>query len=91
MIDESSSTHTWAVRVPASSANLGAGFDVLGMALRRHDVLLLVRARVIWTKQTAYNEHVAGFQFEQLKTVDQETIRELITKPKASPDVRQTA
>ena len=33
MIDESSSTHTWAVRVPASSANLGAGFDVLGMAL----------------------------------------------------------
>jgi homoserine kinase len=24
---------TWAIRVPASSANLGAGFDVLGMAL----------------------------------------------------------
>jgi homoserine kinase len=27
---------TWAVRVPASSANLGAGFDVLGMALTLH-------------------------------------------------------
>jgi homoserine kinase len=26
----------WAVRVPASSANLGAGFDVLGMALGLH-------------------------------------------------------
>jgi homoserine kinase len=26
----------WAVRVPASSANLGAGFDVLGMALNLH-------------------------------------------------------
>ena len=26
----------WAVRVPASSANLGAGFDVLGMALTLH-------------------------------------------------------
>jgi len=27
---------TWSVRVPASSANLGAGFDVLGMALDLH-------------------------------------------------------
>lgn len=26
----------WAVRIPASSANLGAGFDVLGMALTLH-------------------------------------------------------
>jgi homoserine kinase len=26
----------WAIRVPASSANLGAGFDVLGMALSIH-------------------------------------------------------
>ena len=26
----------WSVRVPASSANLGAGFDVLGMALTLH-------------------------------------------------------
>lgn len=26
----------WAIRVPASSANLGAGFDVLGMALALH-------------------------------------------------------
>lgn len=30
------SEHTWSVRVPASSANLGAGFDVLGMALTLH-------------------------------------------------------
>lgn len=29
-------TIEWAVRVPASSANLGAGFDVLGMALALH-------------------------------------------------------
>lgn len=29
-------SETWAVRVPASSANLGAGFDVLGMALTLH-------------------------------------------------------
>ncbi len=29
-------TADWAVRVPASSANLGAGFDVLGMALTLH-------------------------------------------------------
>lgn len=28
--------HGWAVQVPASSANLGAGFDVLGMALTLH-------------------------------------------------------
>ncbi len=28
--------HPWVVRVPASSANLGAGFDVLGMALTLH-------------------------------------------------------
>ncbi len=27
---------SWAIRVPASSANLGAGFDVLGMALTLH-------------------------------------------------------
>lgn len=27
---------TWAIRVPASSANLGAGFDVLGMAVSLH-------------------------------------------------------
>ncbi len=27
---------TWAVRVPASSANLGAGFDVFGMAVTLH-------------------------------------------------------
>jgi homoserine kinase len=26
----------WAIRVPASSANLGSGFDVLGMALSLH-------------------------------------------------------
>ncbi|NNE11918.1 MAG: homoserine kinase [Ilumatobacter sp.] len=30
------STPTWSVRVPASSANLGSGFDVLGMALSVH-------------------------------------------------------
>jgi homoserine kinase len=30
------SADAWAVRVPASSANLGAGFDVLGMALSLH-------------------------------------------------------
>ncbi len=29
-------TADWAIRVPASSANLGAGFDVLGMALTLH-------------------------------------------------------
>lgn len=29
-------TDRWSVRVPASSANLGAGFDVLGMALTLH-------------------------------------------------------
>ncbi len=29
-------TGAWAIRVPASSANLGAGFDVLGMALTLH-------------------------------------------------------
>lgn len=27
---------SWAIRVPASSANMGAGFDVLGMALTLH-------------------------------------------------------
>lgn len=32
-----STTHgRWAIRVPASSANLGCGFDVLGMALTLH-------------------------------------------------------
>ena len=30
------STNPWAIRVPASSANLGAGFDVLGMAVTLH-------------------------------------------------------
>ena len=30
------SADAWAVRVPASSANLGAGFDVFGMALTLH-------------------------------------------------------
>ena len=29
-------TDDWAIRVPASSANLGAGFDVLGMAVTLH-------------------------------------------------------
>ena len=29
-------TARWAIRVPASSANLGAGFDVLGMAVMLH-------------------------------------------------------
>ena len=29
-------TDHWAIQVPASSANLGAGFDVLGMALTMH-------------------------------------------------------
>lgn len=32
----SSTPSRWAVRVPASSANIGAGFDVLGMALSLH-------------------------------------------------------
>ena len=31
-----SAASDWAIRVPASSANLGAGFDVLGMALDLH-------------------------------------------------------
>jgi homoserine kinase len=31
-----SNTNNWLVRTPASSANLGAGFDVLGMALTVH-------------------------------------------------------
>ncbi|MFP5489338.1 MAG: hypothetical protein ACLGHQ_13655, partial [Acidimicrobiia bacterium] len=30
------STSDWLVRVPGSSANLGAGFDVLGMAVGVH-------------------------------------------------------
>lgn len=34
--DRSTSGRRWAVRVPASSANLGAGFDVLGMAVTLH-------------------------------------------------------
>jgi len=32
----SAASTDWAIRVPASSANLGAGFDVLGMALALH-------------------------------------------------------
>ena len=34
--DDARAADEWAVRVPASSANLGPGFDVLGMALTLH-------------------------------------------------------
>lgn len=44
----------WAVRVPASSANLGAGFDVLGMALTLHAE---VGVGAVPTGATAVDEH----------------------------------
>lgn len=65
--------------------------DELGMALRRHDVLLLVRATVVWLREPNFNEHVAGFQFSQLQASDGETIRELLSRSNEKVDVAKSA
>ncbi len=49
------------VRVPASSANLGPGFDALGMALSLHAVLGTGRALADDTSSRAVDEHHPAF------------------------------
>ena len=54
----------WSVRVPASSANLGAGFDVLGMALGLHAEVGIGRAP--GGGRTADQFHPAAVAFKRL-------------------------
>lgn len=57
-------TTDWAVRVPASSANLGPGFDVLGMALSLHAYIGVGEAPV--GSQAVDRYHPADIAFRRL-------------------------
>jgi len=55
--NKSASARTIVLRVPASTANLGAGFDCFGLAL---GLYLDVRARVLPTQEKAFRASYAG-------------------------------
>ncbi|MHB1434041.1 MAG: homoserine kinase, partial [Streptosporangiaceae bacterium] len=55
------------VRVPATSANLGPGFDALGLALGLHDLVIVgVIERGLSIKVTGVGEDAAGFGGDHL-------------------------
>lgn len=65
--------------------------DSIGLALRRHDVLLLVRAKVVWESSATFNDRLAGFQFMDLQDDDKETLRELILRSQETVSVSKSA
>ncbi len=79
------------VRIRYSGAKRYQIDDSVGLALRRHDVLLLVRGKVIWEKPLDHCHRVAGFQFEQLSEDETQTLRELMSRTIDSIEVRKTA
>ncbi len=54
------------------------------MALRRHDVLVLVKATVMWTRGSGIQEQVVGFEFEEVSAEDKKVIRELVSDAQGS-------
>lgn len=62
------STDDWSIRVPASSANLGSGFDVLGMALSLHAEIGIgpAPAATDGTARPADERHPATVAFRRL-------------------------
>ena len=55
------------VRVPATSANLGPGFDALGLALALHDLVIVgVTERGLSIKVTGVGEDAAGYGEDHL-------------------------
>ncbi|HET9494739.1 MAG TPA: homoserine kinase [Chloroflexia bacterium] len=51
---EAAVERTLRVRVPATSANLGAGFDVFGLALNLHNIFRVTRAEALSIEITGY-------------------------------------
>jgi homoserine kinase len=51
-------TRTLRVRVPATSANLGAGFDVFGLALNLHNSFRVTRAEELSIEITGYGDGI---------------------------------
>ncbi len=58
-----SGVRSFSVRVPASTANLGAGFDCIGLALKLY---LTVRARIVPGASEACHLHLVGEGAEEL-------------------------
>ncbi|MFN2509928.1 MAG: homoserine kinase [Pyrinomonadaceae bacterium] len=58
-----SGERSFSIRVPASTANLGAGFDCIGLALKLY---LTVRARVVPGASEACHLHIVGEGAEEL-------------------------
>lgn len=58
-----SGVRSFSVRVPASTANLGAGFDCIGLALKLY---LTVRARIVPGASEACHLHMVGEGAEEL-------------------------
>jgi homoserine kinase len=58
-----SGVRSFSVRVPASTANLGAGFDCIGLALKLY---LTVRARIVPGASEACHLHMEGEGAEEL-------------------------
>lgn len=58
-----SGVRSFSVRVPASTANLGAGFDCIGLALKLY---LTVRARIVPRASEACHLHMVGEGAEEL-------------------------
>jgi len=65
--------------------------DFIGIALRRHDVLILAKTQVMWIREPQFNEHLAGLRFEQLKEEDLAAIRELMSNPDQSARITKSA
>ena len=63
----------------------------MGMAVRRHDVLVLVKAKVVWTKSSGIHEQVVGFQFDQTSQEDVAAIKELVATSVKPTHVPKTA
>lgn len=79
------------VRIKYTGAKRYQVGDGLGLALRRHDVLLLVQATVVWEKQITFNERLAGFQFDNLGAGDVETLREIMNRATESVNISKSA
>ncbi len=69
--DEPRGDRSFSVRVPASTANLGAGFDCIGLALKLY---LTVRARVVPGASDACRLRISGEGAEELPSNEENLI-----------------
>lgn len=45
------------VKVPATSANLGPGFDVMGLALDRYNIFTFAESTLEWEENLIYKSY----------------------------------